>query len=462
MKKLLPFIAMLICSAIGFAQTGGLIINDNFTAAADGNLTLANGGWNNPSASNFVQVGSTPASVLKYTGYTSGTKYITTVNAGGSDDPYKIFLGTPTIGTANSTVYYSFVVRVGAIGNTVTATNGGGATRAIISLGFGASPTTGHFFIGNNGTNLKFGISKGATSGTTTFATANYNFATVYLVVIRYDYVTGGGTNDNMYMWVNPSLASEPSSPYAASILAAAAETDGGSATQFHITQTSNSATAFFDGFKAAYGTGGASAAVNSAFAWTQLAPVGAPLPIKVYYFNAAKGNGVNTLNWKAECSSTEATFEIERSIDGRNFTMVNSITATQARCAQPFSYDDNSSILSATTVFYRLKIIDIDGKVSYSSIVKLGGKQNDMQLVGILPNPVSNIAQLNITSVKKDNVELAIISLEGKVMYRNTVQLQPGSSNISLDVSGLAKGTYFVRGVFANGQSNAIKFVKQ
>jgi Secretion system C-terminal sorting domain len=185
------------------------------------------------------------------------------------------------------------------------------------------------------------------------------------------------------------------------------------------------------------------------------------PLPIKVYYLNGAKDNNGNTLNWKAECSSTEAIFEIERSDDGRRFATINTIVASQLRCLQPFNYSDNNII--AGTTYYRIKIIDTDGKITYSSIIKLGGsQQKEMMLVRILPNPVSNIAQLNITTIKKDNVELAILSLEGKVMYKNTVQLQAGSSNISLDVSKLSKGTYFVRGVFTDGQTNSIKLIKQ
>ncbi|WP_460558505.1 T9SS type A sorting domain-containing protein [Ferruginibacter profundus] len=186
----------------------------------------------------------------------------------------------------------------------------------------------------------------------------------------------------------------------------------------------------------------------------------GAPLPIKIYYFNASKGNVANTLNWNAECTSSQATFEIERSADGKNFTTINSFTATQARCASPFSYDDAAPLTG--TNFYRIKIIDIDGRINYTSIVKVGAQVRDMQLAGILPNPVSNTAQLSITTSKKDKVELAIVSLEGKVVYRNTVQVQSGSSLVSMDVSNLATGTYFVRGVFSDGQTNSVKFVKQ
>ena len=197
-----------------------------------------------------------------------------------------------------------------------------------------------------------------------------------------------------------------------------------------------------------------------SPFAVGTIDPGGAPLAIKIYYFNASKGNNANTLNWNALCSSSQATFEIQRSADGRDFNTINSITASQARCASPFSFDDASPLPG--TNFYRIKMIDIDGKIDYTSIVKVGAQVKDMQLVGIVPNPVSTTAQLNVTTAQKDKIDLSIISLEGKVVSKSTVSVQSGSSLISLDIANLATGAYFVRGVFSDGQVSTVKFVKQ
>jgi len=183
-------------------------------------------------------------------------------------------------------------------------------------------------------------------------------------------------------------------------------------------------------------------------------------LSIKITYFNAAKGNGYNTVNWQALCSSSQATFEVLRSTDGINFTTINTITASQARCAQPFNYQDNTA--APGTVYYRLKAIDVDGKESYSAIVKLTSQVKDIELTGIVPNPVANNAQLKINTTKKEIVDLAIISADGKVVYRNSVQLQPGSSVVNLDIANLPSGMYMIKGVFSDGQTNAIKFLKQ
>jgi hypothetical protein len=183
-------------------------------------------------------------------------------------------------------------------------------------------------------------------------------------------------------------------------------------------------------------------------------------LSIKINYFNASKGNGANTLNWLASCSSSRAVFEIERSADGRNFTAINTITATQERCAQPFTFVDNANLNGP--VYYRIKSIDIDGGSKYSATIKLGDLPKNRQLTAVLPNPVSDRAQLNIAASKKDRVELSVFSIEGKIVQRSVVDLQAGTSIISLDVINLQKGVYTVRGVFSDGQTGSIKFVKQ
>ncbi|MBL0182570.1 MAG: T9SS type A sorting domain-containing protein [Chitinophagaceae bacterium] len=183
-------------------------------------------------------------------------------------------------------------------------------------------------------------------------------------------------------------------------------------------------------------------------------------LPVKFSYVNAAKANGSNTVYWKAACSSAEVTFNVERSTDGTSFSTVNSIFASQLRCAQPFNYADNSS--SAGTVFYRIRSVEVTGVVTYSTIVKLSDQQKDMQLKAVLPNPVTDQAQLSINSPQKDEISLVVVSMDGKIVQQSKVQLQAGASIVNLDVSALQKGVYMVKGTFGNGESNTLRFIKQ
>ena len=184
-------------------------------------------------------------------------------------------------------------------------------------------------------------------------------------------------------------------------------------------------------------------------------------LPVKFSYVNAAKANSYNTVSWKASCSSQEVTFSVERSSDGSNFTPINSITATQARCAEPFSYTDQAAL--SGNVFYRIKSVEVTGVVTYSNIVKLTSDVADMKLKSITPNPVVNQAQLSIVTPKKDVVTIAVVSMEGKILQRISIQLQSGTTIVNLDMSNLQPGVYMIRGNFqSNGNANTLRFVKQ
>ena len=183
-------------------------------------------------------------------------------------------------------------------------------------------------------------------------------------------------------------------------------------------------------------------------------------LPITVNYFNGANTNGVNILSWSADCTSPSVTFEVERSFDGANFTSISMLPATMQRCLTPFNFTDNNKV--SGIAYYRIKIIDYNGKISYTSVVKISSQVADMKLTGVFPNPVVNTASFNFTASKKDNIQLSIINFEGRIMQSRNVTIQQGSSNVSVDVTSMPKGTYLVKAVYSDGQSTVVKFVKQ
>ena len=130
MKTIFTLTLSILLSSQIFSQTSGLLINENFSGLTTGNLTSANGGWTSPNGSGYVQVAN--ASPLLYTDYNSGSEYVTLANATFMDDPYKAFLSSQTVATtANNVIYMSFVVRVAAAANTVTANS---STRTVLSL----------------------------------------------------------------------------------------------------------------------------------------------------------------------------------------------------------------------------------------------------------------------------------------------------------------------------------------
>ena len=188
-----------------------------------------------------------------------------------------------------------------------------------------------------------------------------------------------------------------------------------------------------------------------------------APLPVSINYFTGMRQNNNHILNWKVTCNSTpRVTITLERSADSRNYTGINSITADALRCNQPFDYTDANPLQGMN--YYRLKMVDADGKVTYSTTVALLNAVKGFTIVSIAPNPVTvnGDFKLNIASAQSSKMDVTIIDMQGRTVNRQTVSITAGSNSIPMNVSNLSAGTYFLSGIVAGEKSTMIKFVKQ
>lgn len=186
------------------------------------------------------------------------------------------------------------------------------------------------------------------------------------------------------------------------------------------------------------------------------------PLPIVINYLNGTKSNGNHLLNWKATCVSVPSvTIELQRSTDGRNYSGIYSIFATATRCQQPFDYTDNQPAKGIN--YYRLKITDADGKVTYSSIVSLINAVKGIDVMNIAPNPIVNSAfNLKVSAAAKTKMEIVITDMQGRILQQQSVNLLAGFNNIPMNVRNLAAGTYQLVGYTEEGKTKVLRFVIQ
>lgn len=186
------------------------------------------------------------------------------------------------------------------------------------------------------------------------------------------------------------------------------------------------------------------------------------PLPITINYFNGTKQGINHLLNWKVTCNaSPSATMILERSADSRNFTGINTVVADAARCNQPFSYTDAQPLPGMN--YYRLKMVDVDGKISYSGIVALLNATKGFDIISIAPNPVvTGSFKLNVTSAQSSKMDITIIDMQGRLVSKQTVSLIAGFTSLHMEVGNLAAGTYTIQGSIADEKTRVIRFVKQ
>jgi hypothetical protein len=187
------------------------------------------------------------------------------------------------------------------------------------------------------------------------------------------------------------------------------------------------------------------------------------PLAISVNYLTGTKQGTNHNLNWKVTCTnSPSATMVLERSGNNRGFIAITTITADAVRCAQPFNYVDASPLVGIN--YYRLRITDAFGKVTYSNTIAMVNKQTGIDIVGIVPNPVTNnsVAILNVASAQKGILRLVVTDVTGRQLMVQTEAIIAGSNQLPLNVAKLAAGSYQVTAITEDGKSTSVRFIKQ
>ena len=95
------------------------------------------------------------------------------------------------------------------------------------------------------------------------------------------------------------------------------------------------------------------------------------PLPVQITQFNGVPEGSVNRLNWITASEIDNASFEVQKSHDGVNFTACGSVLgAGNSNTTQYYSFVDAAPFYGNT--YYRLRQIDFDGDHEYSNVVSV------------------------------------------------------------------------------------------
>ncbi len=186
-----------------------------------------------------------------------------------------------------------------------------------------------------------------------------------------------------------------------------------------------------------------------------------AVLPITLEYFKGAQVNDKHVLNWKVNCTSSKAIFEIQRSGDGQHFFPIGMITADQVRCSQPFDYTDVLPLSGMN--YYRIQIIDPDDKSYFTHTLSFKLKTGAFEIISLSPNPVTTAnTLLKISSVNRSPISINISDITGRTISNQETELVPGMNQLILYTNYLSQGAYQVT-IYAGGETpKTLKFVKQ
>lgn len=179
---------------------------------------------------------------------------------------------------------------------------------------------------------------------------------------------------------------------------------------------------------------------------------VGSSLPLRFLSFNVVASGNNTLLTWKTDNEINTSHFEVECSNDGIAFTKIGEVASKNTGGVHHYNFTHFSP--AATTHYYRLKQVDLDGHFVYSVIVRLS--RQPITNAVIYPNPASEI--VNIKNINAAAVaQVQVINTEGRMM----MQAQPNSA-MQFRVHHMPNGLYLLRIIKKDNTVQTFSFTKQ
>jgi hypothetical protein len=172
-------------------------------------------------------------------------------------------------------------------------------------------------------------------------------------------------------------------------------------------------------------------------------------LPVKLLAFSGSYNGSKTLLSWETANEVNFDRYDVERSTNGSDYLAIAS-EKSKTGIAQPkYQFSDDLNGSYENVFYYRLRMVDIDGKYSYSNVIMVRKDQKQMASLIISPNPVfgGGVVTIRLGSESKKSVEVRVIDNSGKIVLKQQNQLNEGINSISFNnQSHLQSGIYTVQ----------------
>ena len=158
-------------------------------------------------------------------------------------------------------------------------------------------------------------------------------------------------------------------------------------------------------------------------------------LPIKLRSFTGVKAGNKNRLYMDIASAENVKTVYLERSANPNDFTVLHDLGAQWNAIAGKHEYVDNAPLNG--TNYYRLKIVDVDGKQTFSGVVRL---VNDAAKFSVQPNPFTNMISVQL---QRGKYTIRLVDQSGKTVLNKPAEAD-GQQTIQLETARLKPGIYY------------------
>ncbi len=176
-------------------------------------------------------------------------------------------------------------------------------------------------------------------------------------------------------------------------------------------------------------------------------------LPVKFVSFYATSQNNNVLLSWATSEEKDNSHFEIEKSVDGREWKTVGVVFGNgTSSLLNKYSYTDKSA--KSATNYYRIRQVDNNGTAVYS--VKVISETKATSSVSIFASNGKNIV-VNMNDTR-ENMQVTVLNTNGQVVNRQTVS--NASYQVTVPMNNVPSGLYIVQVSDKSGWNEVKKVV--
>ncbi len=154
---------------------------------------------------------------------------------------------------------------------------------------------------------------------------------------------------------------------------------------------------------------------------------------------------GIGTmLSWSTSEETNNAQFIVEKSENGTEYINVGTVKGGGTHQTKKMYNFLDAKAGGIMKVFYRLKVVDFDGTLSYSEIIMMNRKQaNNLALVQMSSETTSRLFSCAIDAYTEGSAKLSLVNGQGEVVWKGDQKFTDGLNSVTVDLSSQKEGTY-------------------
>lgn len=182
-------------------------------------------------------------------------------------------------------------------------------------------------------------------------------------------------------------------------------------------------------------------------------------LAVELSSFTATRTRGGIELNWKTETEQDNDYFMVEHATNGMDFRALKTLAgAGTSQERNSYTYMHNTPLNG--TNYYRLTMVDFDGKITYSDMIVQ--KFYTSGTINIYPQPATAYATIYVDSAIRESGLLNIHDMTGRLISTKDIYIESGENLFDLDCSQWVPGNYVITISGKQMEDKVFQFAKQ